>query len=104
MVLKKNSILKNEVNDEHSIKAQSGGADITLDTVGDNGKTKSPSIDNVDSGLPNKEKIKNKKMESIEAENEKKKLFHTSDQASNLKKERNRSKNQYEMQSKTSKD
>jgi hypothetical protein len=74
MVLKKNSILKNEVNDEHSIKAQSGGADITLDTVGDNGKTKSPSIDNVDSGLPNKEKIKNKKMESIEAEKEKKKI------------------------------
>merc|ERR1712088_6459 len=104
MVLKKNSILKNEVNDEHSIKAQSGGADITLDTVGDNEKTKSPSIDNVDSSLPNKEKIKNKKMESIEAEKEKKKLFHTSDQASNLKKERNRSKNQYEMQSKTSKD
>merc|ERR1712141_410815 len=104
MVLKKNSTLKDQVNDEHSIKAQSGGADITLDTVSDIAKTKSPSIDNVDSGLPHKEKIKNKKMESVEAAKEKKNLFHASDQAPNLKKERHRSKNQNDMQSKTFKD
>merc|ERR1739844_827698 len=104
LVLKKNGILKNQVNDEHSIKAQSGGADITLETVSDIAKTKCPSKDNVDSGLPHKEKIKNKKMESVEAAKEKKNLFHASDQAPNLKKERHRSKNQNDMQGKTFKD
>merc|ERR1711881_724129 len=103
-VLKKNSILKNQVNDQHSIKAQRVGADINLGTVGDDGKTKSPSIDNVDSGLLNKEKIKNKKMDSVEAAKEKKKLFHAADQEPNLKKERHRSKNQNDIQSKTSKE
>merc|ERR1712083_154796 len=80
------------------------GEDINLGTLGDDGKIKSPSIDNVDSGLLNKEKIKNKKMDSIEAAKEKKKLFHAADQEPNLKKERHRSKNQNHIQSKTSKE
>merc|ERR1712018_972405 len=104
MGLKNNSILKNQVNDQHSIKAQSVGADINLGTVSDDGKTKSPSINNVDSGSSNKEKIKNKKMESVEVAKEEKKMVHATDQAPNLKNERRRSKNQNDMQSKTSKD
>merc|ERR1712110_1228653 len=103
-VPKKNSILKNEVNDQHSIKAQRVGADINLGTVGDDGKTKSPSIANVYSGLPIKETFKNKKMDSVEAAKEKKKLLHAADQEPNLKKERHRSKNQNDIQSKPSKE